>query len=115
MKGLAGGLAISLACAAPLAAQERDRSLERIGLALQQPPQIVRDGIPVESNFPKKLGFVTLVQPTKRGEMIRISIPIGEFIVRAVTGVAAANHRRQQAAAHRKVEAEIKAFMAQKK
>ena len=110
MKGLAGGLLVSLVCWAPLAAQERDRSLERISLALQQPLPFVRGAGEIESAVPKRLGIFTLVPPTKPGEMVRVSIPIGELVSRAFKGVAAANQRRQQAAARRKVEAQLKWF-----
>jgi hypothetical protein len=107
MKGFAGGLLVSLVCWAPLAAQERDRSLERIRLALQQPLPVVRDGGLVESGAPKTLGIFTLVPPAGRGEMIRVSVPIGEFVSRAFKGVAAAHRRRQEAAARREVQAAL--------
>jgi hypothetical protein len=60
MKGLAAGILVSVACSAPLLAQERDRSLERISLALQQPLPIVPGVDPVESAAPKTLGIFTL-------------------------------------------------------
>src|SRR5687767_6916531 len=108
VKGLACGLLVSLVCWAPLVAQERDRSLERIGLALQQPIPVVRgEG---ESTLPKTLGVFTLVQPTRPGEIVRISIPIGEFVSRAFRSVAVANQRRQEAAARRKVDAALQWF-----
>lgn len=110
MKGLAGGLLISLVCWAPMVAQERDRSLERINLAVQQPLPIERGVGQVESTLPKTFGIFTLVQPTRPGEMVRVSIPLGELVSRAFKGVAAANHRRQEAAARRKVLAELKWF-----
>jgi hypothetical protein len=110
MKGLVGGLLVSLVCGAPLAAQERDRSLERISLALQQPNLVVPGVGEVESTLPKTLGIFTLVQPTRPGEIVRVSIPIGGFVMRAFRGVAAANQRRQEAAARRKVQAAIRWF-----
>jgi hypothetical protein len=110
MRGLAAVILVSSVCTASLLAQERDRSLERIGLALQQPSPIVRGVAPVDSASPRQLGIFTLVPPASRGEMIRISIPIGEFITRAVRGVAGANQRRQEAAARRRVEAALEAF-----
>ena len=113
MKGLAGGLLVSLLYAAPLLAQERDGSLERIRLALQQPLPIVSSTVPVQGNLPKKLGIVTFVPPTGRGEMVRVAIPIGELVSRAFKGVAAANHRRQEAAARREVEAALTQFVKQ--
>ncbi len=110
MKGLAGGLLVSLVCWAPLVAQERDRSLERMSLALQQPLPIVRGGGEVESALPKTLGIFTLVPPTRPGEIIRVSVPIGELVSRAFKGAAAANRRRQEAAARRQVEAALEWF-----
>ena len=113
MKGLAAGILVSVACWAPLLAQERDRSLERISLALPQPPAIVRGADPVESVAPKTLGIFTLVPPTGPGEIVRVSVPIGELVSRAFTAAAAANRRRQEAAARRKVEAALKWFKEQ--
>ena len=110
MKGLAGGLLVSLVCWAPLLAQEPDRSLERISLALQQPRPTVRVIGPVESASPKTFGIFTLVPPTGRGEILRVSVPIGELVSRAFKGVAAANHRRQEASARRRVEAALTWF-----
>ena len=80
MKGLAGGLLVSFFCWSPLLAQERDRSLERIGLALQQPLPMVRGVSPVESASPRTFGIFTLVPPTGRGEMVRVSVPIGNLV-----------------------------------
>ncbi len=59
MKGLAGGLFVTLTCWPPLIAQERDVSFERISLALQQPLPIVRGVDQVESAVPKTLGIFT--------------------------------------------------------
>ena len=113
MKGFAAGILVSVACSAPLQAQERDRSLERIGLTLQQPLPIVRGVDPVESAAPRTFGIFTLVPPTGRGEMVRVSVPIGELVSRAFKSAAAANRRRQEAAARRKVEAALEWFKEQ--
>jgi hypothetical protein len=108
MRGLAAVILVSSVGMAPLIAQERDRSLERIGLALQQPSPIVSGVAPGAS--PRQLGIFTLVPPASRGEMIRISIPIGELVTRAFRGVAGAHQRRQEAAARGRVEAALEAF-----
>ena len=110
MKGLAVGLLVGLVNSAPLAAQEGDRSLQRISLALQQPIPIVPGGVPFQADFPKRLGIFTLVQPTMPGEMVRVSIPIGELISRAFKTVAAANQRRREVAARHRVEAALARF-----
>ena len=106
MRGLAAGILVASLCSAPLLAQDRDRSLDRITLALQQPSLVVRDVAPVETPT-TKLGIFTLLPPTSRGEMIRVSIPVGELVMRAFRGVAAATERRQEAAARRRVQAEL--------
>ena len=113
MKSLAAGLLVSVACSAPLLAQERDRSLERIALALQQPVPVVRGAAGAESASPAKLGVFTLVPTTLPGEMIRVSVPIGELATRAFKHVAAANRRRQEAAARRQVAAALEWFQEQ--
>lgn len=113
MRGLASGILVSVACSAPLHAQERDPALERISLALQQPLPIVRDFDTVEGVAPKTFRIFTLVPPTGRGEIVRVSIPIGELVSRAFKGAAAVNRRRQEEAARRKVESAFDRFKAQ--
>jgi hypothetical protein len=91
-------------------AQERDRHFERISIALQQPRPIVGGvalqqpapivgGIvdPDTSTAPFKFGIFSFVQPTLPGEMVRVSLPIGELVSRAFKAVAAARQRRQEA------------------
>jgi hypothetical protein len=113
MKALAGWLVVSATSTAPLLGQQRDRSLERMRLALEQPAEIVRGVSPVETAVPKTFGSVTFVPPTLRGEMVRVTIPIGELVSRAFKGAAAANRRRQEAGARRTVEADLESFKQQ--
>ena len=113
MKAVAGWLVVWVTCTAPLNGQERDRSLERMRLALQQPAEIGRGVSPVETAVPKTFGMVTFVPPTLPGEMVRVTVPIGELVSRAFKGAAAANRRRQEAAARRTVEADLESFKEQ--
>ena len=113
MNRLAAGFLVSFVCSAPVMAQERDRSLERIGLALQQPLPIDRSVVPAEGAQPTRFGVFTLVPPALPGEVIRVSVPIGELVSRAFKGTAAANRRRQVRAARRKVEADLEWFKQQ--
>lgn len=110
MRPLVGGLVIALVYPVSTLAQERDPSLARISLALQRPSLFVASVTSETSTAPTKFGIVTFVPPTGRGEMVRVSVPIGELISRAVKGVAAANQRRQEAAARREVETALKEF-----
>ena len=127
MTRLAAGVFVVLSLPLPLWAQERDRSLERISLALQQPTPVVRSadpgealristlqtfGVPIFEPLPGavKLGPFTLGTPQLRGEIIRLSLPVGEYAMRVARGLGAANRRRQERAARRQIEAELKAL-----
>ena len=111
MRGLAAGIVVVSIGSASLSAQERDPSLQRINLALQQPP-VVRGIWPVESDTPQKLGIFTFVPPQFRGEMVRVSVPIGDLLTRGFNGIARAHQRRQAESVRRRVEAELKAVKA---
>ena len=98
----------------PLAAQGRDRSIERIFLALQQPAPVVRSPDRVAGSGPETFGIFTLVTPEGPGAIIRVSVPIGELVSRAFKGAAAARYRRQEAAARREVAEVVRRFEGQK-
>jgi hypothetical protein len=128
MRRLAASLVVVVsALSFQLSAQERNRSLERISLALQQPPPVPSGadsqealrastlqtlGVSIFEPLPgaAKLGPFTLGTTQLRGEIIRLSLPVGEYVSRVARGIAAANRRRQQAAARRRVEADLKVF-----
>lgn len=113
MKGLASGLMLAVVCSVPLLGQERGRALERIHARLQQPPSVLRGLDPVESAAPTTFGIFALVPPTGRGEMIRVTIPIGALVSQAFKAAAAGRRRRQEAAARREVEAALQLFKEQ--
>ena len=113
MKALAGGLLLWVAYLVPLAGQERDRSLERIAVALEQPYSLVRGIDPVETDEPKIVGIFTFVRPELPGELVRVSVPVGELVSRGLRGIVEAKQRRQENAARRRVEADLKWFAAQ--
>ena len=127
MTRLTAGVFVVLSLPLPLWAQERDRALERISLALQQPTPLVSSadpgealrlstlrtfGVPIFEPLPggPKLGPFTLGTTQLRGEIIRVSLPVGEYVTRGARGFAAANRRRQEKAARRRIEAELKAL-----
>ena len=127
MRRLAASLVVVSALSLQLLAQERNRSLERISLALLQPPPLPSGADPQEALRAStlqtldmsifgplpgaaKLGPFTLETPQLRGEIIRLSLPVGEYVSRVARGLSATNRRRQEAAARRRVEADLKAF-----
>jgi hypothetical protein len=110
MKGLWCGFAFALMCSVSLVAQDRERSHERISLALQQPPPILRSAVPPGDDFPKKIGPLTLVQPTKRGEFVRVSVPVGALVTGALHRAAAVHRRQRERAARREVEAALRSI-----
>ena len=68
-------------------AQELDRSLERISLALEQPAPVFGVGSVLDlPEPPLTFGPFTLVPPQMRGEMVRLSFPIGAYVMKAFRG-----------------------------
>ncbi len=115
MRRLAACLLIALVLPLPAMAQARDRSLERISLALQQPSTAMAGGSLLDVPPPPRLGPFTFVEPQMRGEMVRLSLPIGAYVMNAVRGVAQANQRRKEAAARRQVAAALKQFAGERR
>lgn len=110
---LAASVVVVSAVSLPVAAQERNRSLERVSLELEKPAPSL--GMPISEPLPgaPRLGPFTLKTPQLRGEVIRLSLPVGEYASRVARGLSAANRRRQEAAARRRVAADLKAFAEQ--
>ena len=107
-------IAIVVMSSSPLVLRAQELSLDKISLALQQPAPIFGT-TPVPTDPPRvlrKLGPLTLVQPEMmRGEFVRVSLPVGELISRAVDRIRTAALRREEAAARREVDAALKAFL----
>ena len=82
LKGLACGLLVSLACWAPLIAQgataPSNGSASRYSSQSQSYAVWERG-----EHVAEDLGIFTLVQPTRPGGIVRVSVPIGEFVTRA--------------------------------
>ena len=117
-------IAIVVMTSWPLAVRAQESSLQRISIGLQQPVQRVSIGLqqpaPVfgttslptdRAQISRKLGPLTLVQPEMRGEFVRVSLPVGELISRAVDHIRTAAARREAAAARREVNVALKAFL----
>lgn len=113
MRPLAAAFVVSAALAAPAVAQPRDPAVQRLSLALQQPAPIAGGLDLGKFTPPRTFGIFTVVAPELRGEMIRVSVPVGALVSQAYRSVAAANRRRQERAARRQVEADLRRFTVQ--
>jgi hypothetical protein len=112
-------LSLGLLCwglAAPASAQQPESSsLQRVRVSLQNPP--VQSSLvipPTDEPGRVRLGILTLVPPQLRGEMVRVSLPVGELATRAVRGLAAANRRRAERKAREDVQRELRQFEAKR-
>jgi len=121
--------AILVVCASSrLAAQTPDRTLERISVALERPRSVLSGaesgealrtmerqmlGVPIFEPMAgtPKLGPFEFVAPQFRGEFIRLALPIGEYLSHGTRALAAAKRRRQEQAARRHVEADLRAWI----
>jgi hypothetical protein len=127
MMRLAAALVVVMSLPCQASAQDGNHSLERISLALQQPPSVLRGADHAEAlrAFTLKALGVSIFEPMagapkvgpftlgtpQQGEIIQLSLPIGEYVSRLAHGIAAANHRGKEASARRRVEADLKAFL----
>src|SRR5262245_45475928 len=96
---------------AELAASERQepsgRAPERVSLVAPEPLRLT---IPtwIEPTTPRRFGIVTFTQPERRGEIVQVSVPIGDLTMRAAHSIGQAQHRRAEQKARKEVEHAIK-------
>ena len=61
---------------------------------------------------PKRIGVLTVVPPERRGEIIQLSMPVGDLAMRAVNAVGQLQHRRAEQKARKDVVQALKDFQA---
>jgi hypothetical protein len=83
---------------------------EQISLAGQGPPRLT---IPnwIEPPAPKRFGVFTVMAPDQPGEFVRVSVPVGALVMRAVHAIGDAQHRRAEEKARKEVAQELKDFL----
>ena len=87
------------------AQQPESSSLQRVRASLQNPPIQSKPFTPLWSEpGPKRIGILTLTAPQHPGEFVRVSLPVGDLVTRAVRGVGAAKHRRAERKAREEVQ-----------
>ena len=93
-----------------LLAQESGRSVERVSAALRAQSSHRVTPPPWAEPPAKQFGVFTLVPPANPGEIVRLSLPIGELTSRAARGLVRANQSRREAAARLEVQRALTAF-----
>jgi hypothetical protein len=87
-------------------AQQSSQKPEPVTVAAQTPLRVTLP-IWVEPP-PKRFGVFTLTQPDHRGEVVQVSVPIGDIAMRAARGIGQAQHRRAEQKARKEVEQVMK-------
>jgi len=86
---------------------------KQIKAAAQTSPKLI---IRAEDLFPPtrptRLGMFALVPPETTGEVVRVSIPVGELVSRAARAVSDATHRRAERKADERVRKDLDRFLA---
>ena len=107
---------VCVSVAAPVWAQqpESPSSLQRIRASLQNPPiQPKASTPPWGEPGPPRIGILTLVAPQRRGEFVRVSLPVGDLVTRAVRVAGASKQRRAERKARDEVQRALIEFEAQ--
>jgi hypothetical protein len=121
MRGFTVALGVMWSLSLQLSAQEIAGSLDRISFAVQDdadpkeaPRALTVSPLSASIFEPSpgavKLGPFTLIGPKLPGEIIRLSLPIGDYVSRSARWLAAINRRSKEAAARRRVQADLKAL-----
>ena len=113
MKGIAAAVLLVLAAIGVSSARAEQAEPKQNNAALPTPPKLI---IRTEDLFPltrpARLGMFTLVPPETNGEVIRVSIPVGELVSTAARAISDANHRRAARKADERVRKDVEQFIA---
>lgn len=113
MKGIAATVLLGLVGIGVGSARAEQAEPKRVNAALQTPPKLI---IRAEDLFPltrpARVGLFTLLPPETNGEMVRVSIPVGDLVSRAARAVSDANHRRAEQKADERVRKDLERFLA---
>jgi len=92
---------------------EQAEPSKRINAAFQtQSTLIIRPEELFPLTPPTRLGMLTLVPPKNNGEVLRVSVPVGELVSRAARAISDANHRRAERKADERVRKDLEQFIA---
>ena len=115
MRGVPVVIGLSIVCATMAQAQPPSSSdpARRLDLTVQG-QTFSTSPLPWLPPDPKPLGVLRLLPATRRGEIVRFALPIGEFAARGVRAVTNAQRRRAERKAHERVRRELETFLARK-
>jgi hypothetical protein len=106
-------LAASVAVTATSVRAAEQQPSRELTAAAQVPPKLV---IKTEDLFsltrPIRFGLFTVVPPRTNGEVVRVSVPVGELIAKAARAVSRANHRRAERNADERVRNDVEKLLA---
>jgi|SRR5689334_18559208 hypothetical protein len=107
-------VAVSFLCwIATVSADQLARDPKQIDSAIQpQTKLIIRPEELFPLTRPTRLGMFTLQPPQTTGEVIRVSIPVGELVSKAARALSDANHRRSERKADERVRKDLEQFLA---
>jgi len=91
-------------------ANQSDQTRERLSVSAQEPLRLTIP--PWIEPTPKRFGVLTIKQPERRGEIVQVSVPIGDLTMRATRAIGQAQHRRAEQKARKEVEQAIKVLQA---
>ena len=103
---------------APAWAQQPESSSapQRVRLSLQNPSiQSTLTAPGWDQPGRTRIGILTLVPPQHRGELVRVSVPVGDLVTRAVRSVVAARQRRAERKAREEVQRVVRQIEAQRR
>jgi hypothetical protein len=113
VKGIAATVLLGLVGIGVGSARAEQTAPKGITAAFQTPPKlIIRPDDLFPLTRPSRLGMFTLVPPETNGEVVRVSIPVGELVTRAARAMSDANHRRAERKADERVRKDLERFIA---
>lgn len=98
-------------------AQEPGQSVstEAVLQALQKTQQPLSIPFLLVPEGNRRFGFLTLETPDKRGEFVKVSVPVGDWSMRVARKVSSAQRQRRERKARETVERALRDFQAQPK
>ena len=106
------GLMIALTATSVRGAEQQPPPREPAAAVQTQPKLVIKTEDLFPLTRPTRLGLFTVVPPQTNGEVVRLSVPIGELVSKAAHAISEANHRRAERQAGERVRDDLARFLA---